>query len=621
MPEVKRQPVRLDDRAYEDDPLVELARIVSGGQPFPDAPPRVRAEPPAVPAQPRAEFARQPMPNQLSALEQELFSELRSTVDPDRAPRARVEPVAPEPQPVPRVVPMSSAPVAPNPADPAGRAAQAAPRATDFASHLEQATRPSSSGVSAGSYDPAFDDFFEEPPTILISPQAQTRPTQPTPVAPTQSQAAPTYGAAVQALQDEDRRDPRASYPEPTFQDFGREEIAAAAREAQPFPAAHAVAPEPPPVARPTVRRAQPEQKRGLMIAAAALGVFVMGGLGFLGWRAFGPAGTDGAPPLILADSKPMKVKPEGQPTAPAGPSLAVDKVEDKSRLFTKQEDPVDQVAGRSPDGRNVRVIPGAPSSATPEQPRTVRTVVVRPDGTIMQGAEPPRAVLTTPIRSNEPTSVGTAPSPSVTAALPPVPAPTAVPPKAADPIGALAQPTPPRPATPAPVVEAPAATRPVPPASTSIQPASPTTSQAAPARPVPPPVRPVASQPLPAATGAPLPLGPVAPTRLASTTPTAPAPVATPPAPPAPIAAAPAPTSGGGQFVVQLAAAGSDADARRVIADAQRKYSVLSGRPGDVQVFGSYHRARVVVGSRDEAAQACEQIKAQGGACFVARR
>lgn len=616
MPDVKRQPVRPDDRAYEDDPLVELARIVSGGQPFPDAPPRVRAEPPVAPAQPRAEFARQPMPNQLSALEQELFSELRSTVDPDRAPRARVEPVVSAPQPVSKVVPMSSSPVA---ADPAGRAAPSSARSNDFASHLDQVTRPSSSGVSAGSYDPAFDDFFEEPPTILISPQAQSRPAQPTPVAPPRAEAAPTYGAAVQAVQDADRRDPRASYPEPTFQDFGREEIAAAAREAQPFPAAHAVAPEPPPVARPAVQRTPSEQKRGLMIAAAALGVFVMGGLGFLGWRAFGPTGADGAPPLILADAKPMKVKPEGQPTAPTGPSLAVDKVEDKSRLFTKQEEPVDQVAGRSADGRSVRVIPGAPSANTPEQPRTVRTVVVRPDGTILQGGEPPRAVLTTPIRSNEPTSVGTAPSPTVTAALPPVPGPTPVPPKAADPIGALAQPTPPRPAAAAPTVEAPAAARPVPPATAATQPASPSTSQAAPARPVPPPVRPLASQPLPPATGAPLPLGPVAPTRLASTNPAAPAPVT--PAPPAPIAAAPAPASGGGQFVVQLAAAGSDADARRVIADGQRKYSALGGRPGDVQVFGSYHRARVVFGSKEEADQACAQIKSQGGDCLVRRR
>src|SRR5689334_1386340 len=94
MPELKRQPVQYD-HAADDDPLVELARIVSEGTVQPAAGRPLRGPAAVAPdaGHGRAAIVRQAMPQQLSALEQELFSELRSSVDPERNARVRVEPV------------------------------------------------------------------------------------------------------------------------------------------------------------------------------------------------------------------------------------------------------------------------------------------------------------------------------------------------------------------------------------------------------------------------------------------------------------------------------------------------------------------------------------------------
>ena len=98
----------------------------------------------------------------------------------------------------------------------------------------------------------------------------------------------------------------------------------------------------------------------------------------------------------------------------------------------------------------------------------------------------------------------------------------------------------------------------------------------------------------------------------------------------PQPTAAAPTPlapaAAGGGDWMVQLSATKSEADARRSFADAQRRYSALSGRPLDVQradlgARGTYYRARVPAGSREAAAALCSQIQSQGGQCMVTRR
>ncbi|NLH79474.1 MAG: SPOR domain-containing protein, partial [Phyllobacteriaceae bacterium] len=121
-----------------------------------------------------------------------------------------------------------------------------------------------------------------------------------------------------------------------------------------------------------------------------------------------------------------------------------------------------------------------------------------------------------------------------------------------------------------------------------------------------------------PAATGnAPMALGPVA------ARPVAAAPVAAAPA--APTAIAPA-AGGSGDWVVQISSSKSEAEARNSLAAAQRRYSALAGKSGDVQradlgAKGTYYRARVSGGSREAASSLCAQVKAQGGDCVVVRR
>ena len=89
--------------------------------------------------------------------------------------------------------------------------------------------------------------------------------------------------------------------------------------------------------------------------------------------------------------------------------------------------------------------------------------------------------------------------------------------------------------------------------------------------------------------------------------------------------AAEPAPVSGAGGFAVQLAAPGSEADAKATSARLSKTYA---------DALGSFHlgfhkaenngksvyRVRVSSLSRTEAVGLCEKLKAKGGSCFVAK-
>lgn len=82
---------------------------------------------------------------------------------------------------------------------------------------------------------------------------------------------------------------------------------------------------------------------------------------------------------------------------------------------------------------------------------------------------------------------------------------------------------------------------------------------------------------------------------------------------------------SRGGAYAVQLAAPASESAARSVASRAKSRYgSVLGGRSPSVQraVVGSrtVYRVRVIGLSRDAAGRMCSQVKSKGGACFVAR-
>ncbi|MEN5084796.1 SPOR domain-containing protein, partial [Bosea sp. TWI1241] len=128
----------------------------------------------------------------------------------------------------------------------------------------------------------------------------------------------------------------------------------------------------------------------------------------------------------------------------------------------------------------------------------------------------------------------------------------------------------------------------------------------------------------------APAPARPAAtPPRSESATPaaTTPAPTRTASLDPAPAAAAAAPrTVAGGGFVVQLAAPGSEAEARATFAALQRKYPQQLGGQSPIvrrtELAGGKTVFRLRVGpySREDAASMCSGLQAAGGQCFIAK-
>ena len=607
-----RRPMR--DAA--EDPLAELARILGESTAHP-----VRPE--NVVELGRRVLPSKPAPQQITDLEAELFESLRSSVAPEERVRGDF------PREMPPIIPQHAvddhdiaslgaiaAPEDPMPT-PVAREMSPDPRLADYYAYDD--------GISAGSYDPAF------------------------------SGAAPEAVDLDAAFAAEIHRGRVGEPPRPTFDDFDTDAIAAAAREASPYVADDAVI-------LPHSDREEFEAQRlpreggrgGFRIAAVVVGVLLAGGGALAGWKVLGGK-TLGGPVVIHADNEPMKVRPD--PTRAPQPgdgevSLKRDTKVDGSRIVSLQEDPVEHVSGRTADGREVRVInPGAQRTTNTDQPRAVKTVVVRPDGSIVsedgaaaapQGtppaaspsAVPPGTAVPTPPPGSAAaptrtvtTSPVTAVPPSATPSVPPVPTVPALPNAAAPEAPAMsASPAPvatpqavavpvPLPAPPRPVAAEPARTAAVDP----VKPTAPAPIKAP--TPVAPP-KAVAQPKAPSTSGAPLALGPVAP-RLATQTQEPPTSAPAPAAPaPAPVAAA----SASGDWAVQISASKSESDARRSLSDAQRRFSALAGKSGDVQradlgAKGVYYRARFVAGSREAAAALCAQVQAQGGQCLVAHR
>jgi len=571
---------RRPSRPLDEDPLEELARILgeSGGYP---------ARPETTVEVGRRATPSKPAPQQLSALEAELFEELRSSVAPED--RVRGEFVREVPPVIPQR-PVDDRDIAslrlgtrpheePAPAAPAQTpATERAPETpwSDYYAYDE--------GVAAGSYDPAFANMPN--------------------MAEEQGHWGPEAGRGNGGTR-------------PTFDEFGTAEIAHAAHETSPFVAAE-------PVIRPHSRgeeeaAARVMQRRPRSLATTVvvtLGVLIAGGGAYAGWKTFGDRFT-GGPVRIQADGKPMKVLPDPTkaPVADAEPSLKPDSGAAANKIVSLQEDPVEQVNGRTPEGKEVRVInPGAQRPAS-DQPHTVKTVIVRPDGSIVSDGTAPTVKVqpVTPIRiTPDVVPAPDAAGPTSSAMPPAIAAPpvSAMPPVAApEPVGRPVQ-------TPLPVA---APARPsTPPAPVASQPTTAPTAVApkllSQTKPVTPPPAPVPPKPVAAAApNAPMSLGPT------GAKPTA------PPAAPAPVAAAPA-AVGSGEWMVQISASKSDADARRSFAEQSRKYSALAGRSLDVQTAnlgekGTFYRARVSAGSREQAVALCSQLQSQGGQCMVVKR
>jgi hypothetical protein len=368
--------------------------------------------------------------------------------------------------------------------------------------------------------------------------------------------------------------------------------------------------------------------RKGVVTIGVLLG---LGGLGIVGAMTYRtlPKAAVGEPPVIKAETGPNKIAPQspGGTEVPnqnkqiydrAGETRAAD-----TKVVSREEQPVDvQQAARaaarvilpvpagaattgsdasaSPLPATASVSAAAPSAATPSgatpsgsvptaaapvsglgEPRRVRTVSIRPDGSVV----PPAGTASPPVASASPS------------ALPPgrtSPVPTLVLPQAA------AGPQPPV----RPVIAAPRPTTP-----RVAAPEDGATDAAAPVR-----------------TNSNALARPKVQDRITDRVASAPAPAAgvAAGAATASAVASEAPVPGGG-FAVQLGAPGSEAEARSTFAALQRKYpGELGGqspliRKADVNGREVY-RLRVGPLSRDGATSLCTRLKSAGGNCFVAQ-
>jgi hypothetical protein len=350
----------------------------------------------------------------------------------------------------------------------------------------------------------------------------------------------------------------------------------------------------------------EPQQKsrKSLIVVGAVLGVAIVGVAGALTFGGGNLGRTSGEPPIVKADAGPNKVAPQspGGLEVPNQNKQIYERTQGdaNSKIVNREEQPIDvRQAARvvlAPPGQ-AGVNPNTAASPPPVpglgEPRRVRTVSVRPDGSIVGDDSAAPAPVPTRVAS----------APPIPIAAPPAPAPVAPPPVAA---------------APAPVVSAPAT-----PASTATTPAP--AQVMAPA--VPPP-RPRDARPATTtATTAPRPLetATTASTpekqqqRLASVAP----PPSTPAVTPAPTPAPAATTSSGG-FAVQLAVRPSEREARDAFDQFSRRYTELGGMQPIIrraEVNGStIYRVRVGPLGRDDAVSLCERLKSSGGQCFVAR-
>ncbi|WP_224006331.1 SPOR domain-containing protein [Aureimonas sp. SA4125] len=344
----------------------------------------------------------------------------------------------------------------------------------------------------------------------------------------------------------------------------------------------------------------------------AAVGLFLWNG-GTAGSSSSGNA----EPLLIKADAEPYKIEPKdpGGRTIPNQNKAVYDRVAasegqpmpstTQQALLTGAEEPIDlpaeepptsyadlpgvEVAGSpglsAPEDAadEARLVAAASDAATPVsepvgvlQPRKVRTMVVRPDGTLVAAAEPAAA---------EASPQGAAAPGLIEVSSPPRQG-------AAAPVAASAD-------------AAPAADAPIAVASAEVPAAR--TPDVASRLPVPEAAPVEASVPPGAAQQQVAAVSPVDATGgIAPTTPSAPAPK--------------------GTYFVQISSQPSEALAQQSLRNLTGRYSSqIAGRSvgiqsADIPGKGTFYRVRVAAGSKDEASALCTQLKSAGGNCFVAR-
>lgn len=345
---------------------------------------------------------------------------------------------------------------------------------------------------------------------------------------------------------------------------------------------------------------AEPKERRGrkiLMAASGLIGVLALGGALAFAYKIGGDsdiARTD-KPPLIQADSSPVKVAPE----EPGGKQFAhtnkkiyerlggKDQTEETVKLKPREEDVAAAATAAVGNGAQ------AGSEADTGGPRKVKTLTVRPDGTIEAPADSKQKVVKAP---PAPAANTTTASDGTVAMSFPSPSSETTSQDSA------AQPSQPQPATGQTASAPPPVTPTIPQQTAPQQTASVPQQQAAateaPSMAAPPPVQ-------------------------KPSVPQAAAPAHTPQQTASAPAAAPAT---GGNYVVQVAARKNQTDALAAFADIQQKYPrLLDGyRPiikrADLGSKGVWYRLNVgPVESKQVASALCGQLKSAGmKSCLV---
>ncbi|MGH6762915.1 MAG: SPOR domain-containing protein [Phyllobacterium sp.] len=354
----------------------------------------------------------------------------------------------------------------------------------------------------------------------------------------------------------------------------------------------------------------RPARSRGMMIAGALGCLAVVGIAGAFAYSWMG--GGNSEPVVIHADNTPIKVQPEnpGGKTVPNQDKAVYDSVAGtaadrptQEKLVSNREEPIDLAAQIKTEERVDRqpadVAMVSPSAETNVMaPRRVQTVVVRPDGTIVQPdpvpAVPEASSVARPETRPEP---GAAPiaagvSEGELAGLEPINEEAGL-----DEGGEVAA-------------------LPVDPSGTVTGATRSTTA----------PVRSVETQTFtPESTAAPAPKNiPVVPSRPANQPLTIVDRAAPANAAPAPTQVASAAAAGG--YMVQVASQPSVEAARKSYANLSRRHANLIGGKGvDIQQAeiagrGTFYRVRIPAGSKEDAINLCTRYKAAGGSCLVTR-
>jgi hypothetical protein len=376
--------------------------------------------------------------------------------------------------------------------------------------------------------------------------------------------------------------------------------------------------------------------QRTMLLAASVAGIIILGGAGVYAWMGGSSVALTGdGPKIILADKEPVKIVPEekGGKTVPNQDKAVYDRVAGgrvdaprQEALVSSTEEPMDVVqrtltpetlplegndygdtlpgVSASQEDGTARLLPGeAADNAVAEEdtapvvaPRKVRTMIVKPDGTLVAREEP-----------------SVQPENSAVAAVAP-----------AIPAGALAEAGASGTEGKATVALAGSEIR------AGAQPAAGAekVALAAPSKASADELTPVRSVKTTDVGGDPAAVPQARPEAPANATSNGAADnkAATETAaanPSAPLATASVPP---GSYVVQIASLPSEAEAQKSYDNLSRKFAeIIGGRGVDIRKAeiagkGTYYRVRIPAGSREEANALCSRYKGVGGSCLVTK-